>query len=57
MGRALIRDARDATDIVHARMPLDALVEEAAAPMKGLGVAVVVRATAGDGGTPRPPVI
>ncbi|OYW84326.1 MAG: two-component sensor histidine kinase, partial [Hyphomonas sp. 32-62-5] len=26
-----IREARDATDIVHARMPLDALVEEAAA--------------------------
>ena len=52
-----IREARDATDIVHARMPLDALVEEAAAPMKGLGVAVIVRATAGDGGTPRPPVI
>jgi two-component system, sensor histidine kinase RegB len=52
-----IRDAREATDIVHARMPLDALVEEAAAPMKGLGVAVIVRATAGDGGTPRPPVI
>jgi two-component system, sensor histidine kinase RegB len=52
-----IRDARDATDIVHARMPLDALVEEAAAPMKGLGVAVIVRATAGENGAPRAPVI
>lgn len=52
-----IREARDATDIVHARMPLDALVEEAAAPMKGLGVAVIVRANAGEGGAPRPPVI
>ncbi|MEQ9506604.1 MAG: ActS/PrrB/RegB family redox-sensitive histidine kinase [Hyphomonas sp.] len=52
-----IRDARDATDIVHARMPLDALVEEAAAPMKGLGVAVIVRAAAGENGAPRAPVI
>ncbi len=52
-----IREARDATDIVHARMPLDALVEEAAAPMKGLGVAVIVRASAGEGGEARTPVI
>lgn len=52
-----IREARDATDIVHARMPLDALVEEAAAPMKGLGVAVIVRASAGEGGATRVPVI
>lgn len=52
-----IREARDAADIVHARMPLDALVEEAAAPMKGLGVAVIVRANPGEGGPPRPPVI
>jgi two-component system, sensor histidine kinase RegB len=52
-----IREARDAADIVHARMPLDALIEEAAAPMKGLGVAVVVRATPGEGGAPKPPVI
>ncbi|MFN7165000.1 MAG: ActS/PrrB/RegB family redox-sensitive histidine kinase [Hyphomonas sp.] len=52
-----IREARDATDIVHARMPLDALVEEAAAPMKGLGVAVIVRASAGEGGEARIPVI
>lgn len=52
-----IREARDATDIVHARMPLDALVEEAAAPMKGLGVAVIVRASAGEGGAARVPVI
>lgn len=52
-----IREARDATDIVHARMPLDALVEEAAAPMKGLGVALVVRATPGDGGAEKPPIL
>ncbi len=52
-----IREARDATDIVHARMPLDALVEEAAAPMKGLGVALVVRAMPGDGGAEKPPIL
>lgn len=52
-----IRDARDATDIVHAQMPLEALVEEAAAPMKGLGVAVIVLAQPGEGGAARPPVI
>jgi two-component system sensor histidine kinase RegB len=52
-----IREAREANDIVHARTPLDALVEEAAAPMKGLGVAVTVRAAPGEGGAPKPPVI
>ncbi|MFN3313444.1 MAG: ActS/PrrB/RegB family redox-sensitive histidine kinase [Hyphomonas sp.] len=52
-----IRDARDATDIVHARMPLDALVEEAAAPMKGLGVEVIVLAVPGEGGGDKTPVI
>ncbi|MFN7180404.1 ActS/PrrB/RegB family redox-sensitive histidine kinase [Hyphomonas sp.] len=52
-----IREAREANDIVHARTPLDALVEEAAAPMKGLGVVVTVRAAPGEGGAPRPPVI
>jgi len=52
-----IREARDATDIVHARMPLDALVEEAAAPMKGLGVALVVRAVPGEGGAEKPPIL
>ena len=52
-----IREAREATDIIHARTTLDAVVEEAAAPMKGLGVAVVVRAVPGEGGAPKPPVI
>ncbi len=52
-----IRESRDATDIVHARMPLDALVEEAAAPFKGLGVALIVKATPGEGGSPKAPVI
>jgi len=52
-----IREAREATDIVHARMPLDVLVEEAAAPMKGLGITLAVRAVPGEGGAPKPPVI
>jgi two-component system sensor histidine kinase RegB len=33
-----IRESRDATDIVHAQMPISTLVEEAAAPHFGLGV-------------------
>jgi two-component system sensor histidine kinase RegB len=54
---ATIREAREATDIVHAQIPLDALVAEAAAPFKGLGVDVRVRAEAGEGGAPRAPVL
>lgn len=49
--------AREASDIVHARMPLSALVEEAAAPHKGLGVAVHVTYEAGEGGEDRVPII
>ncbi|MEO0606909.1 MAG: ActS/PrrB/RegB family redox-sensitive histidine kinase [Pseudomonadota bacterium] len=49
--------AREASDIVHARMPLSALVEEAAAPHKGLGVAVRVTYEAGEGGEARVPEI
>jgi two-component system sensor histidine kinase RegB len=52
-----IRDAREANDIIHARTTLDAVVEEAAAPMKGLGVAVIVRAVPGEGGSEKSPVI
>ncbi|MEL6857284.1 MAG: ActS/PrrB/RegB family redox-sensitive histidine kinase [Pseudomonadota bacterium] len=49
--------ARDANDMVHARMPLSALVEEAAAPHKGLGVAVRVTYEAAKGGEEKVPVI
>lgn len=49
--------AREASDIVHARMPLSALVEEAAAPHKGLGVAVRVTYEAAETGEERVPVI
>ena len=55
--RAAIREAREANDIIHARTTLDAVVEEAAAPMKGLGVAVIVRAGPGEGGSENSPVI
>lgn len=52
-----IREAREATDIVHARIPLDALVAEAAAPFKGLGVDLVLRSEAVENGTPKPPTL
>jgi two-component system sensor histidine kinase RegB len=52
-----IRETREASDIVHARMPLDALVEEAASPMKGLGVEITVRAAPGEGGSAKAPII
>ena len=54
---ATIREAREATDIVHAQIPLDALVTEAAAPFKGLGVDLSVRAEPGEGGSAKPPVL
>lgn len=50
-------EAREASDIVHAQMPLSSLVEEAAAPHKGLGVAVFVTYEAGEGGEEKVPVI
>lgn len=49
--------AREASDIVHAQMPISALVEEAAAPHKGLGVAVRVTYEAAEGGEEKVPVI
>lgn len=48
---------RDAGDIVHARMPLSSLVEEAAAPHKGLGVSVDVRTRRLDGGEEKLPTL
>jgi two-component system sensor histidine kinase RegB len=52
-----IREARDATDIVHAQMPLSALVDEAAAPFRGLGVELQVGAEPGEGGEEKHPMI
>ena len=49
--------AREAEDIIHANMPLSALVEEAAAPFKGLGVELRVTYSPGDNGEPRIPII
>lgn len=48
---------REAEDIVHARMPLSSLVEEASAPHKGLGVAVHVRTRAITGGEAKLPIL
>ena len=50
-------EAREASDIVHARMPISALVEEAAAPHKGLGVSVRVSFEPGDGGEAKAPTL
>lgn len=50
-------EAREANDIVHAQMPLSALIEEAAAPHKGLGVAIQVRYERGKGGEEKVPVV
>lgn len=50
-------EKREASDIAHARMPISALVEEAAAPHRGLGVALNVVSAPGDGGEPRPPTL
>lgn len=58
--RAILRklaQERDAGDIVHAQMPLSTLVEEAAAPHKGLGVAVDVRTLRMDGGDETLPIV
>jgi two-component system sensor histidine kinase RegB len=54
---ARIRETREASDIVHAQMLVDVLVEEAAAPFKGLGVMVQVRAAASPGAPGKPPVV
>ncbi|MEM7492789.1 MAG: ActS/PrrB/RegB family redox-sensitive histidine kinase [Pseudomonadota bacterium] len=50
-------EAREASDMVHAQMPLSAMVEEAAAPHKGLGVQVRVTYEPGDGGESKVPTI
>ncbi len=58
--RQILRElgrAREADDIVHAQMPVSALVEEAAAPHKGLGVALRVTYERGESGEDRVPVI
>lgn len=52
-----LSQAREANDIIHARMPVSALVEEAAAPHKGLGVGVQVTYEAGPGGERKVPII
>ncbi len=48
---------REAGDIVHANMPLSSLVEEAAAPHRGLGVTVDVRTQRGDSAEDKMPIL
>ncbi len=50
-------EAREATDIVHAQMPISALLEEAASPHKGLGVALNVTYEPGERGETKAPSI
>lgn len=50
-------EAREASDIVHARMPVRALLEEAAEPYRGLGVALTVSAEPGEGGEQTAPTL
>ena len=54
---ATIREAREATDIVHAQIPLDMLVSEAAAPFKGLGVDVEVHTEPDDDTSGKAPIL
>ena len=48
---------REAGDIVHANMPLSSLIEEAAAPHRGLGVTVDVRTQRGDSEQDKMPIL
>ncbi|MEM7005976.1 MAG: ActS/PrrB/RegB family redox-sensitive histidine kinase [Pseudomonadota bacterium] len=48
---------REAGDIVHARMPFSSVIEEAAAPHKGLGVDVDVRTRRNPGADQKPPIV
>lgn len=50
-------EAREASDIVHARMPARAVVEEAADPYRGLGVELLVSHGPADGGESREPTL
>ena len=50
-------EAREASDIVHARMPVRSLLDEAAEPYRGLGVALNVSASPGDGGEETAPTL
>lgn len=49
--------AREATDIVHARMPVSVLIDEAAAPFKGLGVDLAVSCEPAEGGEAKAPIL
>jgi len=50
-------EKREAEDIVHARMPIRAVLEEAAAPHRGLGIALRIEARPADGADERAPTL
>ncbi|MEM9739184.1 MAG: ActS/PrrB/RegB family redox-sensitive histidine kinase [Pseudomonadota bacterium] len=50
-------EAREASDIVHARMPVRSLVDEAAEPYRGLGVDLTISVSPGEGGEETAPTL
>lgn len=52
-----LAQAREASDSVHARMPLTAVVEEASAPFRGLGVDIRLKSGALEGANSRIPTV
>ena len=48
---------KEAGDIIHAQMPIRAVAEEAAAPHKGLGVQIIVKAEPGKDGEAKLPIV
>ncbi len=54
---ATIRDAREAEDIIHAQMPIEAMLGEAAAPNRGLGVSLIVESEPGEHASPHSPIL
>lgn len=50
-------EKREAEDIVHARMPLKAVLEEAAAPHRGLGISLRIEARPAEGGDEKAPTV
>ena len=52
-----LAQAREASDSVHAQMPLTAVIEEASAPFRGLGVDIRLKSGNSDGADPRIPTV
>lgn len=52
-----LAQSREASDAVHAQMPLTTVVEEASAPFRGLGVEIRLKSEALDGAHPKIPTV